>query len=170
MYDGHFAAPWGSWRPSFGALIDADESGWNGYTLRVIITNNYIMLDGNLVRLRLNGPSSGQSVIGAMYFGTRSGTYAFNGDQVPVTVGGSGSFNLGAGVTYSDPFAFALDEGNDIVLAMQMTGTSSLRYKSGYDIASYYKSGTDASTTAATGYSSNSSSTLYTFDLIEVFP
>lgn len=170
MIDGQFQPSRGTWRPTFGHLIDSDETGWDGYTLRVVINSKYIMLDGALIRLRLNGPSTGQSAITGMYFGEKSGTYAFTGDQVQITVGGSGAFNLSSGVTYSDPFSYALDEANDLVIAMQMEGTSSLRYKSGYEMPSYYKSGTDAATTAATGYSSNSSSTLYTCDLIEVFP
>lgn len=165
-----------NWQVTGSATLNANQTGWGGYTIVQAYNAGGLSLSGSFVRVRFVPVSSGNNVtINACYIGHAAGAgdaYDFDGTQVPLTVASSGSFALtagGASVT-SDTIAYPLDETKNFLIAMNLSATADLRRLSGAgaNYNQYFKAASaDASTTDKTGYT-NSGNFVYVVDQIEV--
>lgn len=124
-----------------------------------------VLIGGSTVRIGLRGPVSGNTVISAVYIGqvaTSGNAYDFDGNQVQVLFGSSGSITLPANSDIvSDNIDFSISGSSAILVAFDLTNGSPYNYATGFgtNYIAYAKTGvSEAATTAkATGYTSTGS-------------
>lgn len=151
----------GAWVISESWTPNNNSAGWNAYTVRLVVAAAQFTQAGSKCRLTIDfGSNPGN--IGAMYIGGSAGSggtnYAFNTTPVQVLFSGSGTLSLpSGGAVVSDEVILPITGSADIVIAAYFNGSTDLRVRMGetgwYQV---YKSGNDASTVAATGYSGGS--------------
>lgn len=130
-----------------------------GYSYRTVIPSSFLRYSGSKIRVAFQASTSGPMTITNAYFGHKgAGSMDFDGNQIQLLFGGSGSVTIPAGgMVFSDEMTFALDRTKDIVISQYSSGTNyqleSTVYPSG--IIGAYKSGSDAATTTVTGYTTN---------------
>lgn len=156
-----FGGGGGAWVTSESWTPNANSAGWNAYTVRLVIAAAQFTQAGSKCRLTV-GFGANKGNIGALYIGESAGSggtnYAFNTTPVQVLFSGSGTLSLpSGGSVVSDEILLPISGSANIVIAAYFNGTTDLRIRSGetgwYQV---YKSGNDASTVAATGYSGGS--------------
>lgn len=124
----------------------AISSGWSGFTIVSKYQIGALAVSGNPTRITVKAASSAGGTLSAIYIGqvaTSGNAYNFDGGQVQVLFGGSGSLTLtaGGGPYLSDDIAFSIDQSRAICLAYNVTGTTTLaRLNSlGSNYVSYYR-------------------------------
>ncbi|RWD17023.1 MAG: hypothetical protein EOS75_03850 [Mesorhizobium sp.] len=146
-----------AWLPVAISGLDTDDVGWNGYTLRQVI-NSAVMANTGLSKVRVSfNAASGGMVIGNAYIGMAAGSgdaYDFAGTPSELLFsGGSGVTVPSNGTSVSDELTFTILPGGNLVISLQFTGGADTKRKdplTGWQ--SYYKSGADAATVNASGY------------------
>lgn len=151
----------GAWVTSESWVPNNNSAGWSGYTVRLVVGAAQFTQTGSKCRLTVNfGSNAGN--IGALYIGESAGSggtnYAFSTTPVQVLFSGSPTLSLPTGgIVVSDEVLLPITGSADLVIAAYFNGSTDLRVRMGetgwYQI---YKSGNDASTVAATGYSGGS--------------
>lgn len=147
------------WAPS---TARGTSSSWGGYTLRVVIPSALFSSESNFLRAWFSGASSngsGQFNVVAAFVGLSAGSpaYAFSATPVPLLFDTSSSVELLPGtLTKTDPAALFIDGSASVVLSFYVTmpvgrpfGTNT---PAGWGC--FYKSGNDAATVGASGYTS----------------
>ena len=153
----------GIWVPSASFAPGGTSSGWNGYTLRVWIPSSAISQYGSKCRLTL---SSSGLVIAAAYFQEAGTDVNFASTPVQVMFGGAGTYS-GAGTT-TDEILVSIASGKSYVASFYFNGETSINTNTSVTTWSQaYKSGSDAASVTASGYSSSAQASLVT--LLEVF-
>ena len=154
-----------SWAPAL------TSDGWSGYTLRIRLQAAYL-LAGSKVRLTVD--STGQPLnMGAMYCQVRNmagDLYDFETTPIPVTFGGSGTISTGSGSVYvSDDIPLVQSATKDLIISAYFNSTTTMRRSnSAVTGLSYsYKSGNDAATVNATGYTTQTRAVMVT--KVEIF-
>jgi hypothetical protein len=137
-----------------------------------------VLSGAGTVRIKLRGPGTGSTVISAIYIGqvaTSGNAYDFDGNQVQVLFGSSGSVTLDPGSEISsDNIDFNINGSSAILIAMDVTSGSPYTYGTGFgaNYIAYAKSGvSQAATTAkSTAYTSTGSGSgrVNIIDLIQV--
>lgn len=165
------SSPWTNitnWTPS------GNNAGWQGYTLRSVISGS-IIVAGTKLRYTFTAASSGDPVrIDEAYtqIGDPSGDpYDFATTPTPVLFSGSASVVVPTGTTVvSDVIDLTVNNTRDLIIAVAFSASlpSDVSSGSGSSIGTYYKSGSDAPTVDASGYSFFSGSLLIT--RVEVSP
>jgi hypothetical protein len=150
------------WTTTFAQSLNFDNAGWNGFNMRQVIDNTLLSTSGTHTRMTLEASSAGGCSIDAMYIGHAAlagDAYDFDGGQVQVLVGASGSFSIGAGSTVvTDDIAFALDETKNLVIAAHFNATSALRSHALVNANNWFKSAANETSTAnVTGYTQSTS-------------
>lgn len=138
--------------------LATSAGGWAGNTLRQKFAGVRISQGGNKVRILCKGGSSG-ATFSSVYVGHAGAGGSFTGDQVPLTFGGGVStLTLAANEEeWSDWVSYAVTAGSPLIIAAQCTagGTIGRINPTDADFTLYYKAGTDAATTTATGYTTS---------------
>ena len=109
------------WESIFGTIsFPGSDTLGLPYTYVVTIPAGELSGTGETIRLRLQGPPSGQLSIQSMWIGHPSPTgpaYAFDGAQVQVFVSGASSFDLGTTEVVSDELIFEPDQTKPLLVA-----------------------------------------------------
>lgn len=141
----------------FSRAISGSD-GLAGYTVRTRIKAGQISSSGS--KIRLNFQISGAGVLQKMYVGYPAATgdaYDFVAAPTQVTFdGGSPSRTFSAaGSVASDIMNFALDNTKDLLVSWYVTGSGNAINASSTNVDSYHKSGDDAASVDATGYTAS---------------
>jgi hypothetical protein len=142
--------------------------------MRQWLAASVLSTSGTATRLTLQAANAAGCSIDGMYIGHQAGAgdaYDFDGGQVQVMVGGSGSFSISAAsAVVTDTIAFALDETKNLIIAIHFNSTSSVRGKDsmGASATNYYKSAADETATSNVSTYSNTPLALRLVNLIEV--
>lgn len=153
----------GTWTTVFNWSTDsfADDTGNNGFThVFIIALSEFTQTGGTRIRLTFEGASTEGFIASAMYIGNGGGgdVYDFGDTPVQMTMGGSGTITVGAGVdVVTDDVAFVKDGVNSLVVASQLQNGAADNYRRSTSLVndSFFKSGQDASTQNKTGYTHN---------------
>lgn len=150
----------------------ATAGSQNNNTIRQKIPASAISLSGDRIRLTFKGADTGPANILACYVGhvAPSTNANFDGNQAQVLFnGGSSTATLPTnGTLLSDVINFNLDESRDLILTMAFGNNSTVLYNFSQTGYTYYsKAGNDASTEAATGYTTQNNAVI-SIDLIQV--
>lgn len=135
----------------------ATETGWGTFTQRQRF-GSALVVAGTKVRLTIRANATYTVNVGAMYVGigaTSGDNYDFAATPAQVTFGGLGTGSVTSGELVSDEIPLTIAGGDALLIATYMTGTSSVPATTAPNRNSYYKSGNDASTVNATGYSTS---------------
>lgn len=154
------------WVDAVIGTLDKNQTTASNTTFRVRISSSQFVAGngGSKIRITLEGATSGSITFSAIYVGkaASSGSYAFATTPQQVLFSGSSSVTPPTSSTVvSDEVSFSLDTSSDLVVSLYASGSGTVRAKTtltGW--ATYYKSGNDASTVAATGYTSSSNDTI----------
>jgi hypothetical protein len=161
------AASGTTWTTVFTAAANATEGGWDNFTLRTNIpAANLTDMSGTQMRITLTVPGSTTLAQDAAYMQSK-GSATFDFSTSPTQIfwnGGSASFSIfGTGGSQveivSDPFSFSYDGTHDLVFSFYGNPSASSNAFRGNNTVSgpsdAYKSGNDASTTVASGYTND---------------
>lgn len=160
------------WTQTFSQSLTGNSTGWLNYNLRQVLNSSLLSTSGTAARLTLTCPVGGCS-IDALYIGHQAlsgNPYDFDGGQVQVKVGGSGSFSVGsASSVLTDSIAFALDHTKNVVIAMHFNGSSAIGVGSASGATYYYAlTANEASATIPSGSYSDNTSSVALIAMIEV--
>lgn len=158
----------------FSGTVNANNTGWGGFTLRTQIPSASIIFSGrsSFVRIRLNPVTAGNSTpINNCFIGNIGTAPNFDGGQQRVTFGGSSSVTLTAAgsATVSDIIGINLNPATDIMVSFDFGATADIRQNTGVSAAfiNYFKAAVaEASLTSVSGYTTGTAR-LDIVDLIE---
>ena len=145
----------GSWVSQYAVPFNGNETGWSGYTLRIVFPA--LANAGTKLRLTVGGYTGGSWSIGALYLGHRAGSgdnYDFASTPSQVTVAGSPTWSGTTSDIICDEVPGTFNIGDRIMMSVYFPTAPAIA-RTGTALASgsvYYKSGNDASTVDATGY------------------
>lgn len=151
-------APSSAWTALALAALSADNDGWNGYTLRFVISSALVPKTFTQVRLSFQaGAAEGLDLAGT-YIGLKgAGAYDFAATPAQVLFGGSGTLSLAAnGTLVSDAVTLSGTTSDSIVVSVYCNSATDTFRISGSNDANYssaYKFGNDLTTLTASGYS-----------------
>jgi len=138
--------------------LATSAGGWSGNTLRQKFAGGRISQSGNKIRVLCKGGASG-ATFSSIYVGHAGSGGSFSGDQVPLTFGGgSSTLILSANEEeWSDWVNYNVVAGSPLIIAAQCIagGTIGRINPTDADFTLYYKSGTDAAATVASGYTTS---------------
>jgi lysophospholipase L1-like esterase len=163
------AQPKGPQPAWIGAWQAAPQLGTGSFTDRTYREIVHPTLSGDQVRVRLTNAFGTDGLpIGRVTAGIRSSGAAL-ADEHPVTFGGAASVIVPAGAEeLSDPVALRVTEGQDLAISVYVPGTVSAPTRHGTaNTTSYYTAGDHADETAATAYTSTTTS-WYLLDGVDV--
>ena len=151
------------------------EANWGGTTLRLRVQSS-VLLACSQMRITLDSTGLPMNLAGA-YVQTRAGAgdlYDYSATPLQFLFGGSAGFTTAGGVFVSDPLTFAYDGLSDLVFGFAFggsAGSTTLRINTGGATgwSRYYKSGNDAATVNASGYT-GPASTVLGMTKIEILP
>lgn len=165
------------WLTAASAALDADNnSTTTNYTWRQLIPSASISNTGNpYTRVTFKASSGEALTLNPVYIGQKADSgdaYDFKAAPVQLLFGGNAGFAIGAGETQvSDSAAFSIPAGKDIIISYYTSGDAShngFRVKSSMtNWQPYYKSGNDAATQNATGYSAYTANYSLGISLVE---
>jgi len=142
------AGPWN--------CFDQNQAGIGDKTLRYVIPSCLVLRSSPAIRL-LSGYRELDFTIGNAYIGHQAeqgDTYDFDGNQVQITWDGNSQKLINAHDIWSDLLEIAITENKAIVVSTFFSGAATVPMSATFaGLYSYYKSGDDAATTDATGYS-----------------
>jgi len=149
-----------SWNVTYGTYTDwnTDNIGWTTTTARYVIPASGLSQSGGKVRVKLSY-RAGDWAFAKCYIGHQGvgDSYDFDGNQVQLLFSGSAGATVSVGGLVSDEVTFDLDSTKNLVISFYFSGDTGVPERddtAGYEL--YYKSGDDAVTTDATGYSPSS--------------
>lgn len=160
----------GIWVPIVTMGASSTETGWGTFTQRQRF-GSALVVGGTKVRLTIRANATYTVNVGAMYVGigaTSGDNYDFGATPTQVTFGGLTTATVTSGDLLSDEIPLVVSPGDALLIATYMTGTSSIPALTGANRNSYYKSGNDASTVNASGYSTSSNS-WHLLSKVEIF-
>jgi hypothetical protein len=144
--------------------LSVNDVGWTGNTIRQQFASAKVLQGGTKFRILFKGGASGATFT-SVYAGHGAGGGAFNGSQIQVTFGGgSSTLTLSANEEeWSDWMTYTVTAGTAILVSGQCTagGTIGRQNSVSSDYTFYFKSGTDASGTSGSGYTSSASALLW---------
>jgi hypothetical protein len=169
----------GAWTTVANPDLNGNQAGsWNNFTLRQVIASAQLSASGG-TKIRITfkaGSAAAGLTLTKVYIGNHPGTgdaYDMTG-PVQLLFGGSASSGAIASNTTkaSDGVPFTRIAGRDLIVAMYTASAGVNNYAkrvtlTGY--SNYYKSGDDAATADATGYTSYSVDDVIGVHLIELF-
>lgn len=159
----------GGWSTTWDGVATTDSAGWGGYTLRAVVPAASLAA-GSKVRMTLAAGTSG-CVVAKAYVGLRAASgddYDFESTPTRMTFGGAAGVSIpGNGTVICDDVALTIPSGRALVLAVYFT-SGSIKVFANSAWTEYDKSGDDAATVNASGYSSPVSNP-YMVKKIEVF-
>ncbi|MCL6710448.1 hypothetical protein M8R20_26355 [Pseudomonas sp. R2.Fl] len=166
--------PTGSWTTTDTQTLTNNSTGWANNTLRVVIPTSKLAA-GSQIRFRLTAGTQGFNIVNA-YCQTRAASgdpYDFATTPNAVLFSGSTGVMVGASASIvTDPVVMPVTTSSPIVLAVAFPTTPASSVMAGagtgWPSSTYFKTGNDASTVNATGYSA-ASFALYMLTQIEVF-
>lgn len=132
------------------------SDGWNGHTVRVVIPASLLAVSGSTLTLKLAYKDTNWS-FNKVYIGHVGvgDAYDFDGTQVAVLFSGIASGTVTSGGLTSDSITYSLDEAKNVVVAIYLGSAATVpKHISADGEDCYYKSGDDAATTDAGGYTS----------------
>jgi hypothetical protein len=148
--------------------------GFGAYT----VVSKYLVAaqtaTGTIARITATGPSSGTLPLLAVYIGLAASSgnaYDFDGSQVQVFFGGSGSRTVATSeVVVSDDITFAITGAKPVLIAANFgTGSASPGVSGlGSNYITYFNTGASAATTAKAAGFTVESGRIYSFFKIEV--
>ena len=157
---------------AFSTSVTTNGSGNTGNTIRILLTAANIAQNGTSVAISLKAHSSSGATIDNAYIGqaaTSGDAYDFASTPTEILWSGTSGVTLGAGAnTESDFVTFTLDSTKDHIISFYLSA-GDIQYGgavAGY--SNYYKSGNDASTVNATGYTGPSTAESWMFNLLRV--
>lgn len=148
-----------SWMPN-SWVQNNTSSGWASLTLREVVVGSALG-PGSALRFQITASSSASVPILAVYAqmaSTAPGAddYDFANTPIQITFGGASSLTLGAGTSQmSDPIPLSMNGSTNVVIAVAFgSGATVLASNTGASalMNGRYKSGNDASTVNASGY------------------
>ena len=141
------------WTPDAGG-----EANWTGYTFRVIVPSS-ALIAGSKVRLTCRASPMQDISIVQMYVGHAASTgdaYDFESMPTAVLFGGSALASILTNTqTVSDPVTFAVNPAKNLIISTYVNSGRSCRIATLSGWSTRYKTGNDASTVDATGYSTS---------------
>ncbi len=146
------------WQTAFVWEPTAYNSGWENYTLRVVMAASAATY-GSKFRLTVSAPPDAPLTIGKMYVGRKApsgDSYDFETTPLPVLFSGAASVTIPAGgFVVSDEVVLELSGLSGLVVSCYFAATPAARIPIGSQAGmSYtYKVGDDAATVNASGYS-----------------
>lgn len=145
------------WITTFSQTLNFANIGWNGFNMRQVIDSSLLSTSGTSVRMTLEAASTSGCSIDAMYIGHAAAAgdvYDFDGGQVQVLVGGSGSFSISIGSTVTtDSISFAFDHTKNLVIAAHFNAASGVQSHALVNAANWFKSAAnETSVSDVTGY------------------
>lgn len=166
-----YAAAAGSWVIASQWTPDMVSTGWSGFTLRLRLQDSFVPA-GSQVRITID--SQGQPInMSKCYLQTgvnNADQIDFTAPPIQVAFSGSNSIASAGGTFVSDPVPLVQDGTFSIVVSLFFNSTTTLRRGStatSQGWASYFKSGDDAATVNASGYTLANDS--YGVTKLEVF-
>lgn len=168
------AAAGGSWVTTSDFVMAGRSSGWANYTLRQV-TPSSAVVSGSKIRVTFRGASSGANlVVAAAYVGIMAAsgdTYDYASTPTQITVSGSPGFSVPINTdVLSDEIPFAMSSGQRLVFGVNCTsGDMGIMTPGSSDWIKYEKSGADAATVDASGYTSITPNGLFLVRKIEVW-
>ena len=149
----------GAWLQTTAWTADGSAIGWGGLTLRQKIPAS-AFASGSMIRLTLRAGTGAACVIGKAYIQQKAASgdaYDFASTPVQLLFSGSAGVSIAAATELvTDPLSFSVDDSKDHVVSMYITSGDTARKSTLSGWSSYYKTGDDAATVNATGYSSSS--------------
>lgn len=146
----------GAWVTSGSWAGDGNSAGWGGLTLRQRVESSQLVA-GSMLRFTLRSASGTACVIAKAYvqhLASGGGPYAFASTPVPLSFSGSAGVTIAANSeVVSDAVAFSVSPTVPLVVSAYITSGDVARMSSIPGWTSGYKSGDDAATVAASGYS-----------------
>jgi len=134
-------------------------ASWGGFTFRVVVPTSALVA-GSKIRLTCQSSDTSGCTISAMYVGAAAASgddYDFATTPTPVLFSGSASAAIGAASSLvSDPTTFTVDASKPLIISTYMSvagRTANITTLAGW--VTRYKSGNDAATVNATGYSTS---------------
>lgn len=171
MLSQKIASGGGSWVIASQWTPDMTSTGWSGFTLRLRLQDSFVPA-GSQVRITID--NTGFPInLAKCYIQTgvnNADQIDFTTTPVQVTFGGSNTIISAGGVFLSDAIPLVQDGTFSIVVSMYFNSTTTLRRGSGAPSQGWlaaFKSGDDAATVNATGYSLANDS--YGVTKLEVF-
>lgn len=143
---------------AFFRALNSNSPGWGGYTIRERIQAAQLSTADQCF-VRLEAASNAGLTITSCYIQTKgTGGFDFSGTPIQVMFGGSPGVALSAGQSVvSDEIALVLTGSDDVVISIYTATTSAYRQSSSSTGTSIsYKSGDDAATVIASGYTGSS--------------
>jgi hypothetical protein len=148
-------------KPLFSQTVDANDATLNGLTLRNVIPAAAILTDAEdgTITLSLTALAGAEITIDEFYIGHQAASgdaYDFDTDRVQVFFdNGNANKTIAAGATVqSDPVAYDVDRTKNLVFSAYFSAANASYDSGGVTGAqSFTKSGNDAATIDATGYS-----------------
>lgn len=161
----------GVWSTSISFTPTSSSAGWSGYTVRHRVTTAQIVATGTKVRVTLRAGSSVMNV-GKCYIGLAAASgdpYDYASTPTQIFFGGNPGVSVAANTNVlSDEATFTIDDTTDLILTVYFSGAAAFANRSGQSgWSQYYKSGDDAVTVNASGYSGGSTEA-GVFTLVEV--
>lgn len=151
--------------------LNSNSFSWGGFTLRErIFAASLTDVSGSQIRLTIQAPTSLQTLrITKIYIGVKgAGTHDFASAPTQLFFGGSASVTAGTGASVTtDAATFAYDGTGDLVMSIYVSSGAGVGFNSVTSSANstaVNKSGDDATTLVASGYSSGSAN-----DFISLF-
>lgn len=135
-------------------------ANWGGFTFRVVVPASALVA-GSKIRLTCQSSDTTSSGIGAMYVGTAASSgddYDFATTPTPVLFSGSASATVptGGATLVSDATDFVVDASKPLIISTYMPSGRTAQITTLAGWVTRYKSGNDAATINATGYSTSS--------------
>jgi hypothetical protein len=140
------------------STLTSNPAAWNSFTMRQVIAAAQVSASGSQVVVTFGGDGSGTFTITKAYIGHQGAGDAYDFDTTPVqlTFGGNAGFTVtDAQEISSDPATFALDETQNLVISFYVPSSAGDDFGTQTTLtgwSSYFKSGDDAATVNATGY------------------
>ena len=148
-------------------VFDFTTFGWANYAVRQLIDASLIQYSGSSIQVKFHAQAAGEGIaFSSVYVGHQASSgdvYDFDGNQVQLLFGGSGSVTVAAGTTQtSDEVDFDLDSTKNLIVSMGVANDSNndtFATYSSSDYTVYWKAAAagEAGTTDVTGYGTNNS-------------
>lgn len=165
----------GAWATAFDEPSIANYAGWEGYTMRQILGLPQL-LAGSKLRLTLRSGTAGCTISNA-YIQLRAASgdaYDFSTTPVQILFSGSAGITIpGSSLVVADDIILPIAATTPVLVSFAFPASPASHVGGnspggGGVIVNYYKSGADAATVNASGYTS-SAQTLHLIKKLEVF-
>lgn len=147
------------WRQAASFTLGSNGNNGTGASwVRVFNAYLFANVTGSQVRLTIGAGNPTGFAISSLYFGVLSGSYSFDGTQVPITYQGSNSSIVVPANTkiITDPINYKFDPSKNYAISWYFSSGGNVPFNTGYTgTADYWKTGNDAATTSKSGYTNN---------------